>query len=356
MRQGYPGKPGASGGVGVPGPQGLPGADGIGPPKPRAVLSAGAFPAGQCYGATADCAALGVKDNLCGRCEPLCKQCGASAGFRLINGYGLRFGPASFDAAAAGAGSVAARNLCALARYGNGGRPQPAAADTSFAKAAADGAVPSQPRWFGACKAGDAAAATCCVNARPVAAGFDWNSFAVGDACAGGGAAGPVAAQLDCVFDKEAYAAGLAPAARLVAPAALHSDAAEAAGSSLQSANGMCRATLEATGELAVYMKGSGGGFGPGPGGGKEQWAARGLAGAGAPYGPYALGMAGDGGWAVRNKDGVAVWTSGTANPAGSDRLEMGEDCRLCVVGPDGARRKCSCGAAGGFAAGACLG
>jgi hypothetical protein len=80
-----------------------------------------------------------------------------------------------------------------------------------------------------------------------------------GDGLLHRGATGPVAglaAGLDCVFDKAAYATALAPPPRLVVPAA-----AEAAGTSLQSGGGMCRASLEPT-------VGPSGGFGPGPKGG----------------------------------------------------------------------------------------
>jgi hypothetical protein len=357
--QGYAGLGGKAGGVGTPGRQGPPGKDGVGPPAARAVLTGGKFPEGQCYGSTPACAALGVRDNLCGACTPLCARCGAEAGFRLANPAGLRWRAASFDAGAAGAGSIAVRNICALARHGNGGlagAAPAAAAAGSFATAAPD-AAPQQPRWFSACEEGSAVDAACCINARAVLPGFDWARFSVGGRCGGDATVGPVTASLDCVLDPAALAAARTPLAAVAAPAALRSDAAEAAGTSLQGANAMCRATLEPSGDLTLYLKGDSGRFSPGPGGATLQWAARGLPGGGASYGPFVLGMGADGGWAVRNKDGEAVWATGTTNPAGTDRLEVTDGCKLCVVGPGGARRRCSCEVEGEyrFADGACL-
>ena len=107
--QGYPGTPGASGAVGISGPQGEPGKDGIGPPAARALIKPGGWPEGDCYTSSSDCAGLGVKDNLCGQCVPLCDRCDADAGFKLVNPAGLRFAGSTFDDANLGQGSIQVR-------------------------------------------------------------------------------------------------------------------------------------------------------------------------------------------------------------------------------------------------------
>ena len=108
-RQGYAGTPGASGPVGVPGPQGAPGADGIGPPAAVSLVKPGAWPEGGCFTSSSDCVGLGVKDNLCGQCVPLCDRCDADAGFKLVNPAGLRFAGSTFDDSSLGKGSIQVR-------------------------------------------------------------------------------------------------------------------------------------------------------------------------------------------------------------------------------------------------------
>lgn len=71
--------------------------------------------AGTCIAPGPDCTNLGIKDNLCGSCTKI------SGGFKLENTAGLRFEGFSFDDNQNGAGSIQARNVCLLARYGNKG-------------------------------------------------------------------------------------------------------------------------------------------------------------------------------------------------------------------------------------------
>lgn len=119
--QGFTGPPGKSGAVGSLGPPGAPGPDGIGPPKPKSMMKTGNWPSGNCFTKAATCTQLGVTDNLCGDCKPLCDRCDADAGFKLINPFGLRFGDATFDQTKLDKGSVQVQNICLLARYGNKG-------------------------------------------------------------------------------------------------------------------------------------------------------------------------------------------------------------------------------------------
>ncbi len=66
--------------MGSPGPVGPAGKDGVGPPPAPAFIEPGDWPKGNCYTASEKCTALGVADNLCGECVPVCDRCGAGAG------------------------------------------------------------------------------------------------------------------------------------------------------------------------------------------------------------------------------------------------------------------------------------
>ena len=84
---------------------------------PEAYERTGDWPVGGCWTKDSSCSKLGIKDNLCGRCEPLCEHCDAAVGFKLVADKGLRFGQYTFDAEKIAAGNYQPRNLCALARY-----------------------------------------------------------------------------------------------------------------------------------------------------------------------------------------------------------------------------------------------
>jgi hypothetical protein len=71
---------------------------------------------GECFARSTTCEVLGVKDNLCGTCVSI------PGGFQLYNSRGLRFNGFTFDDNNKGQGSIQARNVCSLAKYGNQGQ------------------------------------------------------------------------------------------------------------------------------------------------------------------------------------------------------------------------------------------
>lgn len=88
--QGLPGTSGKAGSTGSMGPEGFRGADGVGPPIAKQTISGGKWPGGGCWTRDKSCSDLGIKTNLCGRCEKLCDTCGGDVGFKLINdGHGV---------------------------------------------------------------------------------------------------------------------------------------------------------------------------------------------------------------------------------------------------------------------------
>jgi hypothetical protein len=147
------------------------------------------------------------------RCEKLCERCDADAGFKLINDDGLRYGAYTFDASKLTAGSNQPRNMCALARYGNGGvvnpRSSPIASAKSYATLAATGKP--QQHWYGSCANGDSKEGQCCANANLLDGKIDWDSFSHGSTCAGNTETNQVVEELSCIFSEEAYEKATAP-------------------------------------------------------------------------------------------------------------------------------------------------
>ena len=112
--QGEPGQKGPAGDVGPAGPVGPDGKDGIGPPPAPAFVEPGDWPKGGCVLMTPQCVALGVADNLCGECAPVCDRCDADVGFKLVSKDGLRFGAGTFDEKSLAKGSVQVRGVLVI--------------------------------------------------------------------------------------------------------------------------------------------------------------------------------------------------------------------------------------------------
>jgi len=112
-----------------------------------------------------------ILDNMCGVCTDL-----GNGAFRIEAKEGLRFGGKSFDDNEIGKGTMQARNICALAKYGNKGTV------TKFPNKDSAGysnwAVQGQVHWFGNC--GEGGCATC-TGAAPFKSGQDWLNFATGN-------------------------------------------------------------------------------------------------------------------------------------------------------------------------------
>ena len=116
----------------------------------------GPWPQGMCYPLDNHCKALGIKDNLCGKCSSL-----GNGNFRLVADIGLRFNGYSFDDNQIGKGSYQARNICMLAKYGNKGTfSRPA---TSQSAGYTNFAVHGQVHFFGNCHP-SSSYAHCCTN------------------------------------------------------------------------------------------------------------------------------------------------------------------------------------------------
>jgi len=112
-----------------------------------------------------------ILENMCGVCTDL-----GNGAFRIEAKEGLRFGGKSFDDNEIGKGTMQARNICALAKYGNKGTV------TKFPNKDSAGysnwAVQGQLHWFGNC--GEGGCATC-TGAAPFKSGQDWLNFATGN-------------------------------------------------------------------------------------------------------------------------------------------------------------------------------
>jgi len=166
------------------------------PPKTPPSYKAGGWPNGYCWPLGNTCSQLGIVDNQCGKCTAL-----PNGGVRIENSHGLRFNGASYDDNQIGKGSYQARNICMLAKYGNGG--------TITKKATADSAgfsiyssSASQVHWYGNCRMGDTKQAQCCSNAELLQSGFDWNKFSKGNSCKGDNDRDYVLGKVDCYFEK----------------------------------------------------------------------------------------------------------------------------------------------------------
>jgi len=202
---GLVGRTGTTGEPGRQGRTGTAGHDGVGPAPAVPMKKKGEWPKGNCYNRADPCAALGVTDNLCGKCEPLCKRCGAKSGFQLLNPSGLRFKGYSFDDQNLEAGSNQVRNICMLARYGNEGKFKGKTASLISAKSWAESTSDDdlkQPHWYGNCAADDKDKAQCCSNAQLVKSGFNWYSYGTGDDCLGNLDTDRVTVRISCIFDE----------------------------------------------------------------------------------------------------------------------------------------------------------
>merc|ERR1719183_439976 len=132
-------------------------------------IKPGPWPQGMCYPRDNTCKALGIKDNLCGKCTSL-----GGGNFRLQSNTGLRFNGYSFDDNRIGRGSYQARNICMLAKYGNKGAYTKAA--TANSAGYTNFAVHGQVHFFGNC-GHSARNAKCCTNGGLMPSGWDFNKF-----------------------------------------------------------------------------------------------------------------------------------------------------------------------------------
>ena len=155
-------------------------------------MKPGPWPNGNCLPKTdATCMNLGIKENMCGKCTSL-----GGGNFRLEATEGLRFGGKSFDDNMIGRGSMQARNICALAKYGNKGRVSkfPNKKSTGYT----NWRVRGQVHWFGNCHEGSSC--TRCTGSRPFRTGQDWLKFASGNSCRSDGDTDAVTYKVDCYF------------------------------------------------------------------------------------------------------------------------------------------------------------
>ncbi len=117
------------------------------------------------------CAALGVRDNLCGECSRI------PGGFALKNKGGLRFIGHTFDDNHMGVGEIQVQNVCLLAKYGNAGQYGDRGMPSAQSKATGGG--PNGPHFFGNCNPNDRCGK--CSNSKLMEAGADFGSFAHGN-------------------------------------------------------------------------------------------------------------------------------------------------------------------------------
>ena len=202
------------------------------------------------------CAKLGVYNNLCGECEPLCKRCGAKSGFKLSNSKGLRYKGLSWDDNSMYAGSVTVRNICLLARYGNGGKFAGKAESIISAKSYGQSAgAESEPHWYGNCKHGDTAQKKCCTNAFLAVSGVkSWDLFSTGNQCGGDLDKDSVTSSVTCIFSEKSLEAESKP------PKPRDGDSkggflvsgGEVGESTYRSKNGKCEFVLDGDGALLV--------------------------------------------------------------------------------------------------------
>jgi len=163
------------------------------------------WPIKACYPLDKSCTDLGVKDNLCGKCEK------TAAGYRLVNREaGLRFAGASFDDNNVGKGTVQARNICILSRYGNKGQVTRQPLNTCAGKVLAGG-VASQVHWYGNCREGTVKEKDCCSNAFVLGSYFDWTTYAKGNSCKGDSDTDSTLGDIECAFDDGTFKKGAWP-------------------------------------------------------------------------------------------------------------------------------------------------
>jgi len=168
---------------------------GVWPPEMPYGPGPGPWPKGYCTLMNAQCKALGIKDNLCGKCTAL-----PGGGVKLYSRHGLRFNGASFDDNQNGAGTYQAQNICILAKYGNKGKIDFYPTSKSYGRTG--GGVPGQVHWFGNCRKGYKPYAKCCTNANLLRSGFDWNKFSKGNSCRGDGDRDYILSEVNCWFFK----------------------------------------------------------------------------------------------------------------------------------------------------------
>jgi len=328
--QGYKGPQGINGLIGLPGPHGLAGADGAGPAKPRPLRKKGPWPKGGCYIRADPCGPLGVSDNLCGKCTPLCAKCGAKEGFELTNDQGLRFDGFSFDDQNVKSGSIQVRNMCMLARYGNLGKFEGKAEDIiSVASYAESSTTIEQPHWYGNCAAGAGGMEKCCSNDVLVESGFNWK-YATGDNCGSNLDLDKVTTKLVCIFNEKAYEEAKKP------PVPRDGDniggelvsVGEIDQTTYRSPNGECDFILDDDGAMMVQKKS------------KTIWQKMFT---GKTASPYRMVMSKDGNLKVYSGEKVQVWESQTAD-SGATQVRLTNTCCLNVMSQDGACKWSSCG------------
>ena len=329
--QGYKGPHGIAGLIGLPGPNGLAGADGAGPAKPRPLRKKGPWPKGAgCYIRADPCGPLGVSDNLCGKCKPLCAKCGAKEGFELTNDQGLRFDGFSFDDQNVQSGSIQVRNMCMLARYGNLGKFEGKAEDIiSVASYAESSTTIEQPHWYGNCAAGLSGMEKCCSNDVLVESGFNWK-YATGDDCGSNLDLDKVTTKLVCIFNEKAYEEAKKPpvprdgddiGGELVSVGELDQ-------TTYRSPNGECDFILDDDGAMMVQKKS------------KTIWQKMFT---GKTASPYRMVMSKDGNLKVYSGEKVQVWESQTAD-SGATQVRLTNTCCLNVMSQGGACKWSSCG------------
>ena len=157
------------------------------------------WPIKACFPLDKTCTDLGVKDNLCGTCSK------TADGFKLTNtDAGLRFAGYSFDDNQIGVGSVQARNICILARYGNKGQVTKQPLDTCKGKSNSY-KVTKQVHWYGNCREGTVKEKDCCSGAFVLGSYFDWTKYSKGDSCKGDSDTDATLGELECSFDDGTY-------------------------------------------------------------------------------------------------------------------------------------------------------
>ena len=124
-------------------------------PKPVAGgYGPGKWPMGWCHPPDAACLALGIKENMCGKCVK------TATGFKLENTKrGLRWGAKGANAAGAASfddnfirrGSTQAKNLCILAKYGNKPKGPFPAYPTANCAGRTQWGKPTQTHWCASC-------------------------------------------------------------------------------------------------------------------------------------------------------------------------------------------------------------
>jgi hypothetical protein len=328
---GYKGARGQNGALGLAGPNGLPGADGVGPAKPQPVRKSGEWPKGGCYTRADPCGPLGVTDNLCGKCVPLCTRCDSKSGFMLTNAKGLRFNGYSFDDQNVKPGSIQVRNMCMLARYGNEGKFNGNAEDIiSEASYAESSDSISQPHWYGNCKKGEKGMSECCSNSELVKSGFSWFQYATGDDCGSNLDKDSVTTKLVCIFNDKAFEEAKKP------PVPRDGDdiggglmsIGEVDETTYRSLNGKCDFILDDDGAMLVQQDK------------KTIWQQMF---AGKTASPYRMVMSKSGNLQVYSGESKQVWESGTEDE-GATQVRLTNECCLTVMTKTSECKWSSCG------------